>query len=225
MRTTFVVASLVAGAVALGQGASLPSNYQVTFENPWVRVTAVRYAPLEKVAAHAHTPYASAYVYLNDGPPVVFKHVGEKGTAATRAATKAGAFRVYRGLEEVHEVENTGNAPSEFLRVEFKTAPLEPGTFWGKFERPSMPAPEPVVHFNHSQLRASRLWLQPRQATDIMTTTEPALLIALATGAGLKIGEAKWLEPSSRTRLTNTAPAPIDLLRFDFKTRPVETRR
>ena len=88
-----------------------------------------------------------------------------------------------------------------------------------------MPAPEPVVHFNHSQLRASRLWLQPRQATDIMTTTEPALLIALATGAGLKIGEAKWLEPSSRTRLTNTVPAPIDLLRFDFKTRPVETRR
>ena len=225
MRTTFVVSTLVAGAVALGQSASLPSNYQVTFENAWVKVTAVRYAPFEKVAAHTHTPYASAYVYLNDGPPVIFKHAGEKGTAATRAATKAGAFRVYRGLDEVHEVENTGNAPSEFLRVEMKTAPLDPGTFWGKFERPAMPAPEPIAQFNHSQVRISRLWLLSGQATEIVSATEPALLIALAKGAGLNVGEARWLDASSRTRLTNAGQPPIDLLRFDFKTRPVETRQ
>ena len=123
-----VVVFVVGGIVAVGAQA-LPSNYQLQFENAWVRVTAVRYAPFEKVAAHSHTPYPSAYVYLNDGPPVIFKHVGGKGMAATRAATKAGAFRVYKGLEEIHEVENTGNAPSEFLRVELKTAPMEPGSF------------------------------------------------------------------------------------------------
>src|SRR5689334_9161448 len=122
MRIAGVVALLVVGGIAFASAQALPSNYKVQFENAWVRVTEVRYAPFEKVRAHSHTPYPSAYVYLNDGPPVVFRHVGGKGMAATRAATKAGAFRVYKGLEEIHEVENTGNAASEFLRVEFKTA-------------------------------------------------------------------------------------------------------
>ena len=112
MRVVTVALSLVMSGAGIGAQAALPPNYKVQFENAWVRVTGVRYAPLEKVAPHSHTPYPSAYVYLNDGPPVIFKHAGEKGTAATRAATKTGTFRVYKGLEEIHEVENTGNAAS-----------------------------------------------------------------------------------------------------------------
>jgi hypothetical protein len=184
----------------------------------------VRYAPLEKVAAHAHTPYPSAYVYLNDGPPVVFRHVGGKAVAATRAATKAGAFRVYKGLEEIHEAENTGNAPSEFLRVELKTAAMAPGSFFGKFER-SAPSADPVVQFNHPQLRVSRVWVSPGQSIEIAAAGEPLLMIALAKGGGLKPGQSKWIEPSARARFTNDRTEPIDLLRFDFKTRPVETRQ
>ncbi|HEX6165029.1 MAG TPA: hypothetical protein VFZ31_16795 [Vicinamibacterales bacterium] len=225
MRIVSVVAVLLIGAIVLADAQGLPSNYKVQFENAWVRVTEVRYAPLEKVRAHAHTPYPSAYVYLNDGPPVVFKHVGGKAVAATRAATKAGAFRVYKGLEEIHEAENTGNTPSEFLRVEFKTAPSEPATFFGKFERPATPSASDVVHFNHAQVRISRLWIAPGQSIDVASASEPVLLIALAPGAGLGVGESKWIDASSRARLTNAAAASIDLLRVDFKTRPVETRR
>ena len=44
----------------------------------------VRYEPMQKLAGHAHTPNPSAYVYLNDGPPVRFTHIGGKGTVATR---------------------------------------------------------------------------------------------------------------------------------------------
>jgi hypothetical protein len=51
------------------------------------------------------------------------------------------------------------------------------------------------------------------------------LMIALARGAGLNVGESKWIESSARARFSNTTAVPIDLLRFDFKTRPVETRQ
>jgi hypothetical protein len=225
MRIVSVVALTVAGVVTAMGAQGLPSNYNVQFENAWVRVTSVRYAPRERVAPHSHTPYASAYVYLNDGPPVVFKHVGGKGMAATRAATRAGAFRVYKGLEEIHEAENTGDTPSEFLRVELKTGALEPGRFSGKFERPAAPAAGAVVHFDHPQVRISRVWITPGQSIDIAPAGEPVLMIALMKGVGLDVGGTKWIEPSARARFTSTAAAPIDLLRFDFKTGPVETRR
>jgi hypothetical protein len=202
--------------------ATLPANYKVTFENAWVKVTSVRYEPKQKLPGHTHTPNPVAYVYLNDGPPVIFSHVG--GKPATRAATKAGAFRVYRGLEEVHEVENTGTAPSEFLRVELKTAGLEPGSFYGKFERPASPSADPVVHFNHSQLRVTRLWIQPGQELAIAATTEPALVVALAPGTGLRTGETRWVAPSSTERFKNTGTSPIDVLRFDLRTQPRATR-
>ena len=215
--------SIGLGAVIGGQegAATLPANYKVQFENAWVKVTSVRYEPKQKLPGHTHTPNAAAYVYLNDGPPVIFTHVG--GKPATRPATKAGAFRVYRGLEEVHEVENTGQAPSEFLRVEFKTTPIEPATFYGKFERPA-PSAEPVVHFNHPQLRVTRLWLQPGQDVQVAAGAEPALVVALGSGMGLHAGETRWVDATTTTRFTNSAAAPADLLRFDLRSRPRNTR-
>lgn len=224
MKMLSVVAAFLLSGLALGASQGLPANYQLQFENAWVRVTDVRYGPLEKVGAHAHTPYPSAYVYLNDGPPVVFRHVGGKAIAATRPATKAGAFRVYMGLEEIHEAENTGTAPSEFLRVEFKTAALEPKTFFGKFERPAAPSADPITHFNHAQVRISRVWMSPGQTIEIAAAHDPVMVIALAPGAGLRAGATRWIDASKRERFTNSSPAPIDLLRIDFKTRPVETR-
>jgi hypothetical protein len=223
MRLAFV---MMFGAVVVAQegAATLPNNYKVQFENAWVKVTSVRYEPLQKLGPHTHTPNPSAYVYLNDGPPVIFKHVGGKGMAATRAATKAGAFRVYRGLVEVHEVENTGNQLSEFLRVELKTEALQPASFVGKFERPTTPGAEPVVHFNHPQVAISRVWIQPGQEFEITAASEPALLIALAPLAELRRGESKWIEASGRLRLRNATNSPVDLLRFDLKTAPRQTR-
>ena len=222
----FVVAICVVlfGAVVIGQEGSstLPGNYTIQFENAWVKVTSVRYEPKQQLPGHAHTPNPSAYVYLNDGPPVIFRHVG--GKAATRAATKAGTFRVYKGLVEVHEVENTGSEPSAFLRVELKTAPIAPATFFGKFDRPAAISSEPVIHFNHPQLRVSRLWIPPNQEIHVAATNEPALLVALATGAGLKLGESRWIDASTSARFKNTAATPVDLLRFDLRTPPRETR-
>jgi hypothetical protein len=221
---------LVIGAALLGvsvtaeqAATALPQNYRIQFENEYVRVTSVRYGPHEKLAGHAHTPTPSAYVYLNDGGPVIFRHM-PSGPAATRPATKAGAFRVYRGLEEVHEVENTSAAPSEFLRVELKTAVADPAAIRGKFERPSAPAKDPVVQFDHAQMRVSRLWLQPGEKSTIAAGAQPALVIALMSSGGFTAGQVRWVGADRATALENPGPTPIDFLRFDFKTPPAATR-
>ena len=223
MKAMWIVAAL-AGAVGVSaqEGTvTLPRNYKVQFENAWVKVTAVRYGPNEKLPGHAHTPNPSAYVYLNDGGPVIFRHVG--GSAATRPATKAGAFRVYRGLEEVHEVENTTSVPSEFLRVELKTEGRDPGSFRGKFMRPAAPTNAIVVQLDHPQVRVSRVWLNPSARLKVATSTEPALLIALASGGSFTAGHEWWVGESGSIELTNDGHAPVDFLRLDLKTRPVVT--
>lgn len=217
---------VVASGVVLGQEGptALPANYKVQFENAWVKVTAVRYEPFQKLPGHAHTPNPSAYVYLNDGPPVRFRHIGGHNVVATRPATKAGAFRVYRGLEEVHEVENTGDAASEFLRVEVKTAGVAPETFRGKFERPE-PGSTVVTQFDHPQLRISRVWAAPGENVDVAASAEPILLIALRDGVGFRAGQERWIEPAAKIQVKNTAAGPIDFLRFEFKTQPAATQR
>ncbi|MGE0865342.1 MAG: hypothetical protein AB7P34_15720 [Vicinamibacterales bacterium] len=212
------VLSLAAVAAAQEGTVAVPSAYKIQFENEWVKVTRVVYGPMAKLPPHAHTPLPAAYVYLNDGGPVRYKHIGGHGTVATRPATKAGAFRIYRGLDEVHAVENTAAVPSEFLRVEFKNTPGDLATFKGKFERPASADGE-QVHFDHTQMRATRVWVKPGESRQV-AATEPALLIALANGVGMKVGQERWLASGGTITLTNTGTAPVDLLRFDLKTTP-----
>lgn len=225
MRAMYALTAIVmtAGLAAQEGTATLPQNYKLQFENAWVKVTAVRYGPNEKLPEHTHTPHPAAYVYLNDGGPVIFRHVG--GPAATRAATKAGAFRVYKGLDEVHEVENTTSVPSEFLRVELKTEGRDPATFRGKFMRPSEPANDAVVQFDHPQVRVSRVWLKPGERLKVTTAAEPALVIALSATDRFRAGREWWVGPSSSVEVRNGDGSPIDFLRFDLKTLPVNASR
>lgn len=213
-----VLLSLTIVAAQEAPGA-LPNAYRVQFENAWVRVTNVRYGPLEKVPAHSHTPYPSAYVYLNDAGPVIFKHIGGHGTAAKRPATKAGAFRVYQGLDEIHEVENTTETPSEFLRVELKTEGVSAATFRGKFERPSGFSAD-LVQFDHPQLRVSRLTVPAAENRQVTASSDPVVLISLTTGAGFTVGQARWLPTAAAADIKNAGGAALEFLRFDLKTRP-----
>ena len=225
MRAMYALAAgiMTIGVAAQEGTATLPQNYRLQFENAWVKVTAVRYGPNEKLPGHTHTPNPAAYVYLKDGGPVIFRHVG--GSAATRPATRAGAFRVYRGLEEVHEVENTTNVPSEFLRVELKTEGKDPAAFRGKFLRSAETATDAVAQFDHQQVRVSRVWVNPGEDLQVRTAAEPALIIALMATDRFGAGKEWWVGSSSSIEVPNGAAAPIDFLRFDFKTRPVATSR
>jgi hypothetical protein len=170
-----------------------PQAYKLLFENDWVKVVRVSYAPHEKIIAHEHTPTASAYVYLNDGGPVVFNHVDKDYGAVTRPATKAGSFRVYKGIQELHEVENKSDLPSEFLRVEFKTDPVDEKTLRGKFFREEYPAGENFqkVQFENQQIRITRLVCAKGKKLDASTnSSEPSLFITLSP-ANFKVSKSK----------------------------------
>ena len=216
-----------------------PQAYKLEFENEWVKVARVHYGPHEKIPVHDHTKTAAAYVYLNDSGPVIFRHIGLEYGAITRQPTKAGSFRLYRAVKEVHEVENTSDLPSDFLRVEFKTRPVNESSLRGRFNREDYPAGENFkkVQFENEQIRATRLVCAPGKSLDLSTTsTEPALLIALSParltttgpkGAKTKLnlapGDTGWVAANEPRLFENTGAAPAELLRFDFKTGPSGT--
>lgn len=233
-----IVCLLTAQGFAQDPSKTLPQNYKLQFENEWVKVTRVHYGPHEKLPAHGHTQTASAYVYLNDSGPVVFKHIGLAYGAVTRPATKAGSFRLYRGLTEIHEVENLSELPSDFLRVEFKTEPINDKSLQGRFFREPYPAGENFqkVQFENEQIRITRLvCVQGKTLGISASAAEPALLVAL-TPAGLgttqktmfvdgfsRRDEIVWLLPGQNKIISNgyVPNEPVELLRFDFKTKPL----
>ena len=214
-----------------------PQAYKVQFENEWIKVTRVHYAPHEKLPAHKHTLTAAAYVYLNDSGPVVFKHLDTTYGAITRPPTKAGSFRLYRSVQELHEVENQSDLPSDFLRIEFKTEPVNENSLRGKFYREEVPIGENYqkVQFENEQIRITRLVCAAGKRLDISTDTNaPSLLIALSP-ATMKIsspkgksqmlntnpGQNEWLAMNQQKQLENTGKTPVEWLRFDFKTKPL----
>ena len=236
-RSMLVVCLMVCEALAQDPFKVAPNAYKLEFENEWVRVTRVHYGPRETIAEHYHTARSSAYVYLNDSGPVVFKHRNLPYGDITRPETKAGSFRVYRGLKEVHEVENKADTPSDFLRVEFKTEAVNDKSLRGKFYREQYPVGENFqkVQFENEQIRISRLVIAPHRSLDFSPAAEPALLIALTpaqlTAKGpkdktdhlkLEIGKTRWLSANQSEALESTGDAPVEMLRFEFKTKPFD---
>ena len=232
LRSLLVVCLVAIAVPAQDPFKVAPRAYKLQFENEWVRVTRVRYEAGEKIAAHEHTPLASAYVYLNDGGPVLFNHVDKSYGPITRPATKSGSFRVYKGIQEHHEVENKADVPSEFLRVEFKTDPVNESTLRGKFFREAYPDGENFekVQFENQQIRITRLVLAKGKKLDVSAgASEPSLLIALTPaefrindkGRKLKLGpgQSDWVGVKQERQLENVGSGPAELLRFDFKTR------
>ena len=236
--TAAAVLGFVATIAAQDPLAVSPEAYRLEFENAWVKVVRVHYAPKAVIAPHFHTERPSAYVYLNDGGPILFKHEGLPYAAVTRPATRAGSFRVYKGIHEVHSVENPTQTPSEFLRVEFKTEPLDDASLRGKFFRePSVPpAALQRMQFENAQMRITRVLVPSGDALDVTATAgQPTLLVALTPGAfgtgaatgrdngrRLQIGQTGWLEAGVGGWVRPIGPTPFEVLRFEFKTRPVD---
>ncbi len=214
-----------------------PQAYRREFENDWVRVTRVRYAPREKIAPHDHPGLPTIYVYLSDSGPVRFIHSGEEEFTLVRPAVKAGGFRVSRGnAAEKHAVESLTDKPSHFLRVEIRTRFTDLKNFRGRFP----PTPRPLnrnsqeTRFDSAQVRVVRLTCAPhRRCDDFGSRTTPALLVAITAarmkpaggGAGastlsMEPGETRWLEAGESLHLENTGGRAVEFLRIDLKTRP-----
>jgi hypothetical protein len=237
-RSAVILCLLTHGILAQDPLKVAPQAYKLEFENEWVRVMRVHYGPREKIPAHDHTQLAAAYIYLNDGGPVIFKHIGLDYGPITRPATKAGSFRIYKAVKEVHEVENTSDLPSDFLRVEFKIRMVDEKTLRGRFHRENWPAGENFekTQFEDEQIRVARLVCAPGKKLDIPSSSiGPALLVSFSTArlnlAGqngtasrldLEPGKTGWQPAGQRLLLESPGEAPAELLRFEFKTEPVK---
>jgi hypothetical protein len=198
-----------------------PEAYKLQFENNWIKVLRVSYAPNSKVPVHDHAKGPAAYVYLVDSGPVRFIHAGwEAEPVLTRRATKAGSFRLSptRFDNETHAVENISNTRSDFLRIEILTEHPDRQSLNGRFAPYSGDRANGLTkkEFENSQLRATRLISKPdAPLTLTANANEPALLVVLS---GLSVGDTLWLAPNESK--TFTAGRQIELLRFDFKTKP-----
>jgi hypothetical protein len=214
-----------------------PQAYKLDFENDWVKVLRAHYAAKEKIPEHDHPATAAAYVYLNDSGPVIFKHVGLSYGAITRPAVKARSFRLWYAVKETHEVENTGDTPSDFVRIEFKTEPVNARGLRGKFQPEEYPLGENFqkIQFENEQIRATRLAIAPRKKLTVSTAAnEPALMVALVPASfkikkekarpsklSFEAGKTAWFEQGEVIEFENTGDAPAEMLRFDLKTKPL----
>jgi quercetin dioxygenase-like cupin family protein len=231
-----IAAALLSVAVSAQDPLKVaPKNYKQEFENEWVRVQRVHYGPKEKVPPHFHTERPAAYIYLNASGPVIFKHKDLPYGAITRAPTKPGTVRLYRSVKEVHSVENTGDTPSDFLRVEFKTDPVNENSLRGKYDREVYTPGENYrkVQFENEQIRVTRLAIAAGKSIDISTNPDQPALVVLLTASPLKAGPAgkagskfdqgktRWVAAGNTESVENPGRSHAELLQFDFKTKPV----
>ncbi|MBS1791954.1 MAG: tetratricopeptide repeat protein [Acidobacteria bacterium] len=230
-----VLLFLVTTGVAQDPTKIAPDAYKTEFENEYVRVQRVHYAPHVKIPEHDHAIFGTAYVYLNDAGPVVYKHIGLAYGAVTRPAVKAGSFRLYKAVRETHEVESLSDTPSDFLRVEFKTEPArDQNTLRGKYFREDSPAGENLqkVQFENDQVRITRLVCAAgKRCLEIANASEPMLFVALSAAkfdlgqartVQLTPGQTHWIPAGKSVAGENISNSAAELLRFDFKTPPMK---
>jgi len=148
---TGVLAAIGSACALLAQNPYVvcPRNYQLEFENEYVRVSRVRHLPGDKLPVHDHPSLRTVYIYLTDGGAIRFCHITPKFTIEG-PPVKAGGVRFNAHPQpEIHEVEYLGDAPAEYLRFELRTAHGPP-------HRDTRLAPEHVEPWEDEQVRISR---------------------------------------------------------------------
>lgn len=212
---------LAVSATAQDPFVTVPDHYRLLLENAWVRVARVTYGPHETAPVHDHplTPTA-VYIYVTDGGEFRFKHMtGLKvaGMTVTRPAVNAGAIRLSHSAPETHSVEYLGDQATEYLRIELRT------------EAPQIPirdvrippaAMDPAIsavrkEFENEQLRILRVVCAPGEKCPASQHPDDPALVTIMTGPDK--GKVLWSPKTER--------GPLEEVRIELKTDPLETRR
>jgi hypothetical protein len=222
---SFVLCCSLAGS-AQDPTKVAPDTYKLQFENDWIRILSVRYAPHAKVPVHNHSQFPAAYIYLSDSGPINFVHSGWDDPLLTRPATKAGSFRLSptRFEDETHAVENRGDLASEFLRIEIKTEAPNRASLSGRFTAYAGDRNTGLtkVEFENTQLKVTRLIAKQSEPLTVAAADEPSLIVVVNGNAEFKKGQTFWISPGDNKSFASakTNARQIELLRLDFKTKP-----
>jgi len=229
MRSVFIVftAVLFLSCAVAGQDPTkvAPESYKLQFENDYIRVLRVNYAPRAKVVVHDHSRFPAGYVYLSDSDPIRFTHTDWEHPVLMRPKTRAGSFRLSptRFENETHAVENTGDLTSEFLRIEIMTEAPDRQSLNGRFApfAGKRDAGLDKKEFENSQLRVTRIISGPGGRLSVSAPPrEPSLIVVVAGAGEISKVQTFWLGPGDSKQFVE--PTQIEVLRFDFRTKPLK---
>jgi hypothetical protein len=180
----------------------LGDHYHLVFENPWVRPTRVTYEPHETAPVHRRPPTpTTVYVYVTDGGVMRFRHLtGEHvaGVDIDRKPVQAGAIRLAHGAPETHSVEYLGDTPTEYVRIELRTEPLDRPVRDVRLPPVALDSSKSAmqVQLENGQVRILLVACVPNQrCPDSGYSADPAVTV---TVSGPHRGEVEW---SRRRRL------------------------
>jgi hypothetical protein len=210
---------------------AFPNNYSLVIDNPDVSVIRVHYGPHEKVGVHDHSNYPTIYVYLSNSGPVRFQHYEEKPFTIDRPAAVKGAFRVAPARPERHIVENLGDIPTDFLRVELKQVPLQlQHPFRGEAPA-SLSQNVHDVEFKDGSLRIERVicvgpnacpLTPPKTASLIVAFTPMELGNTVHGKEKIEAGAARWVRPGESLTVKTDSSGPAHLLRILIPAAPFD---
>ena len=199
-----------------------PNNYKQIFDNAEVQVVRVHYGPHEKVGVHDHSKFPTVYVYLNDAGQVRYSHDEATPFTITRSAVKAGSFRVSPGRLETHTVENLGDQPTDFLRIEMKKLTLGHALHTARQAAPATLVPGTKEEFSSPELSIQRIVVAGGAGGHLPNNGAAALLVALSptrvaglagtAAKNMQTGDVAWVQAGSQVAVSPATNAPAQLL-------------
>jgi hypothetical protein len=217
---------LLLGCVAIyayGQDPFLVAgeHYHLVFENAWARAARVTYGPHETAPVHEHPPTpTSIYIYVTDGGEFRFKHMtGFKvpGYTITRPSVKAGAIRFAHSAPETHSVEYLGDVPTEYVRIELRTEPVNVPIRDVRIPPAVLdPAKSTATNvFENGQIRILRVVCAEGEGCPASQNPEDPAIVTVMHGPDR--GAVRWSPANGK--------GPLEEVRIELKTEPVAQRK
>jgi hypothetical protein len=137
-----------------------------------------------------------------------------------------GAYRVSPGRIERHYVENKGDIPTDFLRVELKQLPVRHFTDEFRGQPPSSLSSDlDVTEFSNSDVAVERIVCVPESWCAIKAASSPSLVIAFTAVqlaetravthvTHMKAGAVKWMDAGDSLSMRADSSQAAHLLRI-----------
>jgi len=161
----------------------------------------------------------SVYIYVTDGGPMRFKHItgfSVPGYTITRPPVKAGAIRFAHAAPETHSVEYLGDIPTEYVRIELRTEPLDIPFRDVRIPPAALDPTKSAVRkeYENGQIRILRVVCAAGQTCPKSENPDDPSIVTVVTGPHK--GEVRWSPVDGE--------GPMEEVRIELETEPVAAR-